>query len=338
MTVAIARVGAPPTLESLVVETGEEPSVGPGQIKVRWRALSLNFHDYAVAAGLMPADGGRIPVSDGAGEVLEVGDGVTAWKPGDHVMSTFFPDWIDGEPTLETTTRVLGDSVDGCAAEVSVLPEGWVTRMPEGWSFQEAATLPCAGVSAWRALYDIADLQPGQSVLVQGSGGVSIFALQFAKATGATVYATTSSDEKAQKLRDLGADHVVNYRTDETWGDTVRDLTEGGVDLVVEVGGPDTIGQSIAACRYGGHIVLVGLLTGMDATIFLPALMYKQQRLRPLACASHAHQEQFVEFLSTVDVKPVIDRSFAFSEIGDALGHLVAGKHFGKITIDLEKD
>lgn len=338
MTVAVARIGNPPTIESLTVEAGPEPAVGPGQIKVRWRALSLNFHDYAVVVGLFPAEDGRIPVSDGAGDVVEVGDGVDQWQVGDRVLSTFFPDWRTGEPDAPTTTRVSGDSLDGCATEVSVVDAETVTRVPEGWSYQEAATLPVAGLSAWRALYDMADLQPGQSVLVQGSGGVSIFALQFAKATGATVYATTSSDEKAERLRDLGADHVINYRTDETWGETVAELTGGGVDVLIEVGGPDTLAQSIAACRYGGHIVLVGLLTGMTATLDLPPLLFKQQRIRPLAVASHDHQRQLIDFLGTVDVRPVIDSTFPLADMGEALNHLVAGKHFGKIVIDLEKD
>lgn len=331
----VAALADPATLESLKVEDRPEPEVRPGAVKVRWKAASLNFHDFAVAAGLLPAAAGRVLVSDAAGEVVEIGDLVSEWSPGDKVMSTFFPDWIDGQPTSAGTASVTGDTTDGCAAELGVLPESALTHVPDDWSFAEAATLPCAGLTAWRALYDIADLQAGQTVLVQGSGGVSIFALQLAKATGARVYATTSSAEKADRLRALGADHVINYAEDPSWGETVAEATDGGVDVVLDVGGPSTLPQSIVAGRCDAHLILIGVLGGMEASLNIPQLLFKQQRIRPIAVGSHAQQRRLVDHLAGTGIRPVIDRSFSLDEIADGLGHLSGQRHFGKVIIDI---
>lgn len=331
----VATIGAPATLETLSFVERAEPSLRPGTVKVRWRALSLNFHDYAVVAGLMPAAQGRVPMSDGAGEIVAVGAGVTGWKVGDSVMSTFFPDWESAEPTLQNTASIFGDSIDGCAAEFSVVEASTLTAIPSGWTFAEAATLPCAGVTAWRALLDEANVQAGQSVLVQGSGGVSVFALQFAKAAGATVYATSSSEEKSERLRALGADYLVNYRTDPAWGETVSRLSGGGVDIVLDVGGPATLAQSLDAARIGGHIVAIGLLGGMEVTLPVPKLLFKQQRIRPIAVGSHAQQRRLVDWIARTPIKPIIDRRFTFAEMAAALRYQVSGQHLGKIVVDV---
>lgn len=331
----VASIGAPATLDTLSFIERAEPSVRPGAVKVRWRALSLNFHDYAVVAGLMPAAQGRVPMSDGAGEIVAVGAGVTGWKVGDSVMSTFFPDWDSAEPTLQNTARIFGDSIDGCAAEISVVEDSTLTAIPPGWTFAEAATLPCAGVTAWRALFDEANVQAGQSVLVQGSGGVSVFALQFAKAAGATVYATSSSEEKSERLRALGADHLVNYRTDLAWGETVSRLSGGGVDIVLDVGGPATLVQSLDAARIGGHIVAIGLLGGMEVTLPVPKLLFKQQRIRPIAVGSHAQQRRLLDWIAKTSIKPIIDQRFSFADMAAALRYQVRGQHLGKIVVDV---
>ena len=225
-----------------------------GEIVVRVGASSLNFHDYAVVMGMIPTPEGRVPMSDGAGEVIEIGEDVTEFAVGDKVVSTFFPHWMDGEPEREVMGAVPGDAADGFAREFVTAPTTSFTRAPEGYSDAESATLTCAGLTAWRALVVNGAIKSGETVLVQGTGGVSIFALQFAKAAGARVIATSSSDEKLERLRAMGADHLINYRSDEKWGETARKLTDGrGVDHVVEIGGSGTLPQSIAACRVGGH-------------------------------------------------------------------------------------
>lgn len=329
-------IGSPASLDSLSFMALPEPTLRPGTVKVRWHALSLNFHDYAVVGGLMPAADGRVPVSDGAGEITAVGEGVTEWRVGDSVMSTFFPNWFDGEPDIQNTASIAGDSVDGYAAQISVVDASALTRIPSGWSFADASTLPCAGVTAWRALFDEAHLRRGQTVLVQGSGGVSVFALQFAKAAGATVYATSSSDEKGERLRALGADRVVNYRTDPLWGESVARMSKGGVDVVLDVGGPATLAQSLDAARIGGHIVAIGLLGGMEVTLPVPKLLFKQQRIRPIAVGSHAQQRKLVDWIEKTQIRPIIDRTFAFADIARALRYQISGQHLGKIVVDVD--
>jgi len=226
-------------------------------------------------------------MSDGAGEVTAVGEGVREFAVGDHVVSTFFPDWLDGEPQAEGFARTPGDGIDGYAREQVTAPATWFTRAPRGWSHAEAATLTTAGLTAWRALFEDGGLRPGETVLVQGSGGVSVFALQFAKLAGARVIATSSSDEKLERLRALGADALINYRSEPEWGLRVRELTDGrGVDHVVEVGGPDTLAQSMLATRAGGHIALIGVLTGIDSRLPLGLALGRQLRLQALIVGS----------------------------------------------------
>ncbi|MBP6556456.1 MAG: NAD(P)-dependent alcohol dehydrogenase, partial [Novosphingobium sp.] len=280
MTLAAVRVGSPASLDTLLPATAADPGQpGPGQIRVKLQASSLNFHDFAVVSGMIPAAAGRIPMSDGAGIVEAVGDGVTQFKVGDLVVSTFFPEWIDGAPPATAFTGVPGDGIDGYAREAVVTPEHWFTRVPAGYGAAEAATLTCAGLTAWRALFVDNAIRPGSTVLVQGSGGVSVFALQFAKAAGARVIATSSSDAKLERLKALGADELINYRENPAWGMKALDLTGGGgVDCVVEIGGAGTLDQSMMATRVGGHVALIGVLAGFAGPIQTALLMAKNLR------------------------------------------------------------
>ena len=254
--------------DRVIVTNSEAAAPKCGEIKVRLHASSLNYHDFAVVSGMWGPTEDRIPMADGAGEVIAVGEGVTEFAVGDNVVSTFFPNWLDGEAEEEGFAAVPGDGVDGYAREQVTAPATSFTHAPKGYSHAEAATLTTAGLTAWRALFADDALKPGDTVLVQGSGGVSIFALQFAKLAGAQVIATSSSDEKLARLKALGADHLINYRKDPNWGETVRELTSGrGVDHVVEVGGPATLQQSMTAARVGGHISVIGILTGVSGEI-----------------------------------------------------------------------
>jgi len=317
-----------------LVDLPEPGAPGAGEILVRLRASSLNYHDYLVAArGL--AEDRRVPMSDGAGEVLAVGQGVSEFAVGDRVVSTFFPTWIDGPGRLDDMASVPGDGVDGYARELAVMPAAGFTRAPAGYSHAEAATLTCAGVTAWRALVPHGPVSPGQTVLVMGTGGVSIIALQLAKAMGASVIATSSSDEKLERLKALGADHVVNYRTTEAWGRKVFELSDGGVDHVVEVGGPGTLGQSMEATRVHGHVALIGVLTGFQGPVNTGLLMTRQIRLQGVIVGSRRDQLDLVRAVEANAIKPVIDRNYPLEALAEAFRHQESGRHFGKICVDI---
>ena len=327
----------PATLESLtLVDLPDAPEPGHGEISVRIKANSLNYHDYAVVKGMIPASDGRIPMSDGAGEVTAVGEGVTEYKVGDAVVSTFFPYWLDGTAPSDAFKRVPGDGIDGYAREAVTAPASWFTPAPAGYSHAEAATLTCAGLTAWRALVVDGGIKPGANVLVQGTGGVSIFALQFAKMMGCTVIATSSSDEKLERLKALGADHLINYKTTESWGTKVLELTCGvGVDHVVEIGGAGTLDQSMIATRIGGHVAVIGILTGYAGPVSTVILMAKQLRVQGLTVGSRKHQLDMVRAIEVNGIKPVLDRRFPLANLGDAFRHQESNTHFGKIVIDI---
>jgi len=326
----------PGGLDRLQVTDTQRQAPNRGEIVVRVGASSLNFHDYAVVTGMIPTPDGRIPMSDGAGEVVEVGEGVTEFAVGDKVVSTFFPHWMDGEPAREVMGDVPGDGADGFAREFVIAPTTSFTRAPQGFSDAESATLTCAGLTAWRALVVNGQVKSGETVLVQGTGGVSIFALQFAKAAGATVIATSSSDEKLERLREMGADHLINYRQDEKWGETARKLTGGrGVDHVVEIGGSGTMPQSIAATRIGGHISLIGVLAGVGGNVPTVFVMQGNQRIIGLTVGARRHQQDMIRAIEANGIRPVIDRHFPLEQIADAFRHQESGKHFGKICLDI---
>lgn len=331
----VAAVRAPGGLDNIVIEARPDPIARPGEIVVRVHASSLNFHDFAVVMGRIQAADGRIPMSDGAGEVVAVGEGVTAFKVGDHALSLFFPNWVAGRPCFERMGSVPGDHADGFAAEYVAAPASAFTRLPAGWSYAEAATLPCAALTAWRALMVEAKIKPGDVVLTQGSGGVSIFALQFAKAAGATVIATSSSAEKLARLKALGADHLINYKETPDWGQAAAALSGGrGVDVVVEVGGAGTLTQSLQAIRIDGHISLIGVLTGWAGEVPTAVAMSKNVAIKGVTVGSREHQEAMIKALEATGIRPVIDSSFALDKIADAFAHQASNKHFGKICLE----
>jgi len=329
------RLRAPGGLDHLhVAWLPEAAAPGRGEITVRLHASSLNYHDYRVMSVPGSVADGRIPMSDGAGVVEAVGEGVTEFTAGDHVVSCFFPGWISGEPYLPDFATVPGDGVDGYARECVTVPESFFTRAPRGWSHAEAATITTAGLTAWRALIVNGPLKAGDTVLVLGSGGVSIAALQLARAMGATVIATSSTDEKCRRLEALGAAKTINYRTTPDWGVRVRDWTGGlGIDHVIEVGGPGTLPQSIEAVRVGGHISLIGVLTGFSGAVPTATMMRKQARLHGLIVGNRVQQQDYVRALEATGIRPVIDSSFPLEKIADAFRHEESGRHFGKICL-----
>ena len=312
----------------------EAPAPLAGQITVRLHANSLNYHDFAVVSGAWGPTEPRIPMADGAGEVIAVGEGVNEFAVGDSVVSTFFPDWLDGEPRVEGFATVPGDGIDGYAREVVTARATSFTRAPKGYSHAEASTLTTAGLTAWRSLMDDGGLKPGDSVLVQGTGGVSIFALQFAKLAGATVIATSSSDEKLERLKALGADEVINYRSTPNWGEKVRALTDNrGVDHVIEVGGPATLEQSMIAARIGGHIALIGILTGVAGQLPLVQALVRQIRLQGVLVGSRTQQQAMIRAIDANGLRPVIDKAFELEQIVEAFRYQESNRHFGKICL-----
>ena len=333
----VASLSAPGGIDRIVFRDVADPGQpGPGQIRVALHATSLNYHDLLVANGGIPAADGRILMSDGAGIVEAVGEGVVEFQPGDRVVSCFFPQWQDGLPSdaVGSFADTPGDGINGFAAEYAVCAATAFTHAPRGWSDAEAATITTAGLTAWRALVVNGQLKAGDTVLVLGTGGVSIAALQIAKAMGATVIATSSSDEKLEKVRALGADHVINYRQNPNWGKQVSSLTGAGVDHVVEVGGPGTLAESITAVRVGGHIALIGVLTGRQGDVPTMALMAKQARLQGLVVGNRRQQQDYIAALNQNGMRPIIDRRFALDQLPEAFAYQASGAHFGKICVE----
>jgi NADPH:quinone reductase-like Zn-dependent oxidoreductase len=324
-------------IENLRVAERPEPQPGPGQVVVAVRAVSLNYRDLLVTRGAynprMPLP--RIPCSDGAGEVIAIGSGVSRVKAGDRVAGTFFQKWIAGELTEATARSTLGGDIDGMLAERVLLSEEGVVPSPEHLSFDEAATLPCAALTAWNALIG-GGLKAGDSVLVQGTGGVSIFALQFAKLMGANVLITSSSDEKLGRAKGLGADAGLNYRANPDWEKWCRSETGGtGVDHVVEVGGAGTLERSLKAVRTAGHIALIGVLSGAGGTINPLPILMRSIRVRGIFVGSRAMFEAMNRAVAHSRLRPVIDKTFAFDQFPEALRHMERGAHFGKIVVKI---
>jgi NADPH:quinone reductase-like Zn-dependent oxidoreductase len=331
----VAALKAPGGLDKIVIEEREKPSPKAGEVLVRVHASSLNFHDFAVVAGMIRCPDGRIPMSDGAGVVEAVGEGVTRFKVGDEVLSLFFPNWDAGKPTLPRLIGVPGDNADGFAAEYVAMPATAFTRIPKGWSLKQAATLPCAALTAWRALFVEAKIKPGSIVLTQGTGGVSIFALQLAKAAGATVISTSSSNEKLETLKALGADHLINYKETPEWGAAAMAATGGrGVDAVVEIGGSGTMPQSIVSCAIGGHISLIGVLAGIAGDVPTALAMSKNVCIQGLTVGSRQDQEDMIAAIDANPFEPVIDSTFSLEGIAAAFAHQMSQKHFGKICLE----
>ena len=328
------RIGTPGDLASIRVEQADTPRPGPGQILVKMRAFSLNYRDLMVATGRYggkPAIG-RVPLSDGAGEVVEAGPQTSRFKAGDRVASCFFPNWIAGEIQPEYRPDALGGDVDGVLSEYRVADEAGFVALPDRLSFAEGATLPCAAVTAWNALFGHTPLQPGQTVLILGTGGVSVFALQLAHAAGARVIGTSSSDAKLDHAKQLGLAAGVNYRTHPDWEKQVLGLTDGrGVDQVIEVGGAGTLPKSIAAARLGGQVNLIGVLTG--GQIDPLTILWRTAIVRGVYVGSRAMFEAMNRAIDLHDIHPVIDREFGFDEARAAYEHLQGASHFGKVVI-----
>lgn len=322
-------------LASLRLGEDAMPSPGPGQVVVRIRANALNYRDLIVARGEHPGlRPGLIPLSDGAGEVVALGEGVYRVRVGDRVVPSFHQAWLSGPPEPEFMRGMLGGVVDGLLAECVLLDQQGVAPLPDYLSYEEGATLACAGVTAWTSLTCGSPLLAGQTVLVQGSGGVSIFALQLARMFGCRVIATTSSEAKAERLKALGADSVVNYARTPAWGAAVRDLTGGrGVDRIVEVGGPGTLAQSLACAGMGAQIALVGYVGGLSGEISPRLLMRPGLAVHGVAVGSRADLSALLAAMEVAQLRPVIDRVFPFSQAIEAYRHLDRKGHFGKVVI-----
>jgi len=323
-------------LDRLVIAERPEPRPGPGEVLVRMAAASLNYRDLLTVTGRynpkqpLPL----VPCSDGAGRVAAVGEGVSRVAVGDRVATLFAQGWVSGEPERDKLRSTLGGPLDGTLAELMVLDQEGVVRVPDHLDDEEAATLPCAAVTAWSALTTPGPVEAGQVVVAQGTGGVSIFALQLALLRGARVIVTSSSDAKLERARELGAWETINYVERPEWGREVRKLTGGrGADLIVEVGGAGTLAQSLDAVRIGGRIALIGVLSGTAAKIDVIPLLMKQVRVQGLLVGDREGFESMNRAIGQHGMRPVVDKVFAFDETRAALEHMAGGKHFGKICI-----
>ena len=323
-------------LENLVIAERDKPSAAAHEVIVKFHAASLNYRDWLFAKGIynpkarLPA----VPLSDGAGEIVEVGQGVTNWKVGDRVCPIFTQGWIEGRRSAAKDRTSLGaGDVDGVLREYGAFHESGLVRIPDHLSFEEAATLPCAAVTAWHALIRIGNLRAGETVLTLGTGGVSVFATQFAKMHGARVIATSSSDEKLARVRELGANEIINYKTTPDWDKEVLRLTDKiGVDHVVEVGGAGTLPKSVNAVRTEGTVHVIGVLaggSGLDPT----RVLMKGLRLQGILVGSREMFEEMNHAITANGLRPVIDKTFAFEEAREALKYLGSGSHFGKVVI-----
>lgn len=330
---------------NLTLEQHQLPALGPTDVHVRFHAASLNYRDLMVVLGhynpkmQLP----RILGSDAAGEVVAVGPAVTLFQPGDRVCSLFFQDWLDGEIQPLTGKSALGGAIDGVFATERVLPETGLIHAPKHLSFEEAATLPCAALTAWNALVEQGHLRAGQTVLIQGTGGVSLFALQIARVHGATVILTSSSDEKLERGRRLGATHTINYKSTPVWDKAAQEFTakaltaNAGPDHVVEVGGQGTIIKSLSAVRPAGHVHVIGVLSGTDAGpgIDVRSVLTKSVHINGIYVGSRAMFQRMNAAIAANNLKPVVDRVFPLAEARAAFEHMQNGSHFGKIVLSL---
>jgi NADPH:quinone reductase-like Zn-dependent oxidoreductase len=316
--------------------------IAPGTVLIRVHAVSLNYRDLMVVKGFYnpKMELPRIPCSDGAGEVVAIGDGVTQVRVGDRVCGIFMQRWLDGPLTAERSKAALGGDVDGMLAEYALLAQDGVVRFPEHLSYEEAATFPCAGVTAWNALHHAGEVArpvlPGETVVIQGTGGVSLFALQFAKLLGAIVIGTSSSDEKLKRAYGLGLDAGCNYRERPEWSKWVAEVTGGrGADRIIEVGGGGTFGQSLRAARVGGMVAQIGVLSGAATSepLALTPILHKQLRVQGIYVGSRAMFDQMNTVIAKAELHPIIDRVFAFDQAREAFLHMESGSHFGKIVI-----
>lgn len=309
---------------------------GAGQVLVNLEAASINYRDFMIAEGMFapPEDLPIIPLSDGAGEVVAVGDGVSTLQIGDLVTPLFFPLWQSGDALGDERSVSTGLETPGCLREFGVFDETAVVKVPEHLNAEAAACFPCAGLTAWSALVTTSGIKPGDTVCVLGTGGVSIFALQFAKAMGATVIVTSCSDEKLARAKELGADHGINYQTTPEWGPAVKELTEGrGVDVVVEIGGTGTLPQSFKAIRRGGHIPIIGALAGAQMDLLVYELIMTNAHLHGIGVGNRACYEDMMRFVDEHRLTPIIDKTYSFGDAANAIRDIDKGEHFGKLVV-----
>ncbi|MBW4629264.1 MAG: NAD(P)-dependent alcohol dehydrogenase [Brasilonema octagenarum HA4186-MV1] len=323
-------------LEALTLVEKPEPQPKAGQVLLKMRAASLNYRDLLTVKG---AYGSKqklpfIPLSDGVGEVVDVGEEVTRVKVGDRVAGIFMQTWLEGEFSADKSKSALGGAIDGILAEYVTLDEDGVVHVPEHLSDEEAASLPCAAVTAWNALTTDGKLKAGDTILIQGTGGVSLFALQFGKIMGVKVIATSSSDLKLEKLKELGASELINYKTTQNWDEKVWQLTnEVGVDRVIEVGGAGTFNKSLRAVRYGGYISFIGVLSGFSADVSTTSILHKGITVQGIYVGSRAMFEAMNKGIALHGIKPIVDRVFPVEEARQALEYMESGAHFGKIAL-----
>ncbi|WP_313703022.1 NAD(P)-dependent alcohol dehydrogenase [Massilia sp.] len=314
-----------------------ERELAPGEVRVRVHAVSLNYRDLMVASGnyLVNVDDPIIPCSDGAGEVLAVGSGVTNLQVGDRVAASFFPYWQDGRTAPEKVRHALGGDIDGMLAEEVILHEEALVKIPPQMSFVEASTMPCAGVTAWNAIFESSnDIKPGDTVLLLGTGGVSVLGLQLAKAAGLRTIITSSSDEKLQRARELGAHHTINYRRTPEWQEEVLRVTHGrGADVVLEVGGQGTVNRSVASAAMGGSVAIIGGVSGFGGEVNPATLLASAKRMVGIFVGSRKMLEDVMRFAAVTELKPVIDRVFTFDQAKEAYRYMESGSHFGKVVI-----
>ncbi len=324
-------------IEAIKLIDRDEPFPSPGEVKIRMRAASLNYRDLGVASGGYMRNDTRpvVPLSDGAGEVVEVGADVTRWEVGDRVSPIFVRDWLTGGPSDAVLRTSRGGGVDGVLAEYITAPEDSLVAIPDEMSFEQAATVPCAAVTAWHALFHSGNLQTGQTVLLLGTGGVSMIALQLAKAAGATTIITSSSDEKLRQAAKMGADHGVNYGEHPDWHKEVKRLTDGrGVDHVGEVGGPGTLERSLKSAAVGGHIHLIGVLDSPAAKVSPMLSVFNLLTIRGIYVGNRDMHQNTLDMMDQHHIQPVIDRTFGFDEARDAYGYFAQQRHVGKVVIE----
>ena len=327
-------------LENLRLVDRPEPKPGPRQILVKVKATSINYRDLLLVQGFynpkqpLPI----VPFSDGAGEVVDIGDAVRRFGVGDRVASSFFQNWESGKPTTERVVpSAMGSPLDGMLTQYIALEETGAVKLPDHLSFEEGATLPCAATTAWSCLFRHGNVGPGDTVLTLGTGGVSIFALQLAQLAGAKVIITSSNNHKLERAGELGAVHGINYRENEKWSRAVREHTRGaGVDHVIEVGGVGTLEQSIRACKMGGHISLVGVLAGPQAPLNLTLVLMQDIRIQGVFVGPRETFEEMNRAIAQHELRPVIDKVFPYAEARQALEYVVAGSHFGKVCIAVD--
>lgn len=323
-------------IENLALVERERPRPGAREVLVRMTAASLNYRDYMVAQGVYNPRMRRplAPLSDGAGVVEEIGSGVTRFKQGERVTACFMQKWIEGPPTREKGASALGGAIDGVLREFAVFSEEGLVHVPEPLSDEEAATLPCAAVTAWHALFEHTPMAPGETVLIQGTGGVSVFALQFAAAAGLRTIVTSSSDQKLERARQLGASETINYKTNPNWEEQARKLTGGrGVDHVIEVGGSGTLGRSLKAVRMQGAVSVIGVLSGAEPSVSPREILMNSVRVQGIYVGSRLMFERMNRAIEFHKIKPVVDRVFAWTELPDALRYMESQQHFGKICL-----